>query len=341
MDANLFSGLLSAIINFSEEITGGDFIKSVAMGSNKFFYRVSTNFIIAISMEERFNELDAKPVLDHILNSFITMGYSEIALTTQDTLALQPFEQQIDIIVQDAINILTIRQDYGDLLNEQYQLAEKTDTPEVRMKKQKIEEAIENAEWALANSLYKDAIIYFHVAEELFRELGENDMAEWCTEMIEKAKQFETQETQIIAKLPPFPVRETVLLDTKKSPEKIEEITVPFQAPPVPIESTQTKEATNYQEPIKTEEPIKPVEPIKQEKKKDVSVQFRRIPYLLRPLTGAKKFPLLDSKVIPLCDGNHTVDDICKKTKLNRLKVSEILRKYHKKKLIGMKRAFQ
>ena len=130
VDANLFSGLLAAIINFSEEVTGGDFIKSVAMGSNKFFYRVSSNFIIAISMEERYNELDAKPILDHILNSFITMGYADLALSTQNTLLLEPLEKQIDEIIQDATNILTIRRDYGDLLTEQYQVAPFTDCQE-------------------------------------------------------------------------------------------------------------------------------------------------------------------------------------------------------------------
>ncbi len=168
IDSNLFSGLLTAIINFSQEITGGDFIKSVAMGRNKFFYNLSENFIVAISMDEKYTAEDAKSILEIILDSFISEGYAEKALESSEVWQLHPFEEAIDKIVQTFENsIILIRDDTG-IVEEMQKKAEEVVNPLLAKKKEEIEKAIENAEWALSGGNYKEAVKCFKTAADGF-----------------------------------------------------------------------------------------------------------------------------------------------------------------------------
>lgn len=64
---------------------------------------------------------------------------------------------------------------------------------------------------------------------------------------------------------------------------------------------------------------------------------IRIIPVLKKDISG-KKFPLEVANILQYCDGNHSIDEICKKTQYPRLKVDEVIRTYQKKKIIELKR---
>jgi len=65
---------------------------------------------------------------------------------------------------------------------------------------------------------------------------------------------------------------------------------------------------------------------------------FAKIPILNKKLTGKEKFPLDQVLILNLCDGEHTIDEIIKKTRLPRLTVEKIIKDAQKKKLISLKR---
>ena len=71
---------------------------------------------------------------------------------------------------------------------------------------------------------------------------------------------------------------------------------------------------------------------------KPSTTTFAKLPVLLKELTGKEKFPLNDVRVLQLCDGKHTIEDIIKKTKLSRLEIQNIVRNYQKKKVLNLKR---
>ncbi|MHA1271400.1 MAG: hypothetical protein ACTSPY_16525, partial [Candidatus Helarchaeota archaeon] len=62
-----------------------------------------------------------------------------------------------------------------------------------------------------------------------------------------------------------------------------------------------------------------------------------RVPIKLEGIEQ-KKFSMVEAKVIHLIDGKNTIEVICKKTNLPRLKVDEIIKKYQKKGWIKLKR---
>jgi len=66
-----------------------------------------------------------------------------------------------------------------------------------------------------------------------------------------------------------------------------------------------------------------------------------RVPVLKMKLTEKEKFPLKHMLVLQLCDGNHSVEDICKITQFPQLKVDLIIREYQKRKLIELRRIVQ
>ncbi|MFX0142420.1 MAG: hypothetical protein ACFFDN_52755 [Candidatus Hodarchaeota archaeon] len=321
IDSNLFSGLLTAIINFSAEVTGGDYVKAVTMGSKKFFYNISDYFIIAVSMDLGFNEVDAKIFLGNILTSFVKFGFADKALNNQDVLVLKPFELAIDKIVQNTAKGLAVTP--SDVNLSQYQAVQEIDSPEIKLKKAKIEDAIENAEWSLSMGYYKDAKIYFNIAVSLFKELAEFDMAKWCEEMIELTKMMELQ-TEVEA----YSQREeettqTISVETnditKESPIYTNQVEVTKK-----IDKPTIKPASK--ESVKT--------PIKPKSKK----YAQRRPILIKEIGEKQKLPFKDLKVLRFCDGSNSIEEICKKSKVPFIKVNEILKKYQKKKFIGIKR---
>ncbi|MHA1383711.1 MAG: hypothetical protein ACTSR3_08155 [Candidatus Helarchaeota archaeon] len=317
IDSNLFSGLLTAIINFSLEITGGDFVRSVAMGKNKFFYHLSDDFIIAVSMDEDFTEEDARPILQIILDSFISQGYAEQALINSDVFMLQPFEEEIDKMVQ-TIEESTIISQGSEGIVEKRKIPVKSEDTQIIQKKKEIEHAIENAEWAMAAANYKEAIGFFKIAGEGFNYLKEPDMAEWCFEMagLTKMLWLKTLEesTQYISR-PAQKITEQKSMENKV----ITDIKI-----------------KNKKRAISGSKKIQPLRI-----KTTTSELCKRLPYLQKHPGKKFKFPTPDSYIIPLCDGTRSIEEIAKITKINLLKVNEIIRKYQKKKLIKIKRVIK
>ncbi len=74
----------------------------------------------------------------------------------------------------------------------------------------------------------------------------------------------------------------------------------------------------------------RPVKP----KRKDL----KRVPLLIKPLTGKEKIPLEDVKILQYCDGTYSVDDICDETLYAILRVNMVIRKYEKKKWLKVLR---
>ncbi len=72
-------------------------------------------------------------------------------------------------------------------------------------------------------------------------------------------------------------------------------------------------------------------------KSKQVEKTAYRVPIKLDGIER-KKFSMIEAKVIHLIDGKNTIEDICEKTNLPRLKVDEIIKKYQKKGWIKLKR---
>jgi len=72
-------------------------------------------------------------------------------------------------------------------------------------------------------------------------------------------------------------------------------------------------------------------------KSKTLEKTTYRVPIKIEGLEN-KKFSMIEAKVIHLIDGKNTIEDICEKTKLPRLKVDEIIKKYQKKGWIKLKR---
>ncbi|NVM54901.1 MAG: hypothetical protein HWN66_14450 [Candidatus Helarchaeota archaeon] len=81
--------------------------------------------------------------------------------------------------------------------------------------------------------------------------------------------------------------------------------------------------------------PELPPQPV--EKKKG---RLKTIPLLVNPSIEKGKFPIEEVRVLNLCDGTYSVDEIVEETKLPRLNVNFIIRKYKKKKWLKIMRLF-
>jgi hypothetical protein len=80
------------------------------------------------------------------------------------------------------------------------------------------------------------------------------------------------------------------------------------------------------------------VEQPKEEKLKLKSApKSQRVPFLLKKL-GKQKFKIETSRILELCDGSHSITNICNETNYPKLKVEMTLRKYESKGWIKFKR---
>ena len=84
----------------------------------------------------------------------------------------------------------------------------------------------------------------------------------------------------------------------------------------------------------KKPEPFVPSIPSLKPKQKDL----KRVPLLIKPLTGKEKMPLEDVKILQYCDGTYCVEEICQETLYAILRVNMVLRKYEKKKWLKVLR---
>ncbi|MBD3227328.1 MAG: hypothetical protein GF329_03995 [Candidatus Lokiarchaeota archaeon] len=65
------------------------------------------------------------------------------------------------------------------------------------------------------------------------------------------------------------------------------------------------------------------------EKKK--KLKPRHVVKTTNKLKRSKKFALAETKILDLCDGNHSISDICNETSYSKLKVDSIIKKFKKK----------
>jgi hypothetical protein len=79
------------------------------------------------------------------------------------------------------------------------------------------------------------------------------------------------------------------------------------------------------------------LEEAKPKKEKKIEKTAYRVPIKQDGLEK-KKFSMIEAKVIHLIDGKNTIEAICEKTNLPRLKVDEIIKKYQKKGWVKLKR---
>ena len=95
------------------------------------------------------------------------------------------------------------------------------------------------------------------------------------------------------------------------------------------------------------EELKKSIESVEKEELKPTNVVFKRdiegkgfkeIPFLVKKLSGKEKFGDEEARVVGLCDGVHSVEDICNEIKIPKIKVKEIIKQYQKKNWVEMKR---
>ena len=210
IDKDLFSGFLTALFNFSKEISG-EVIRSVTMGSLKFFYQTTESMIVAISTDDKLDEIDIAPVMETVISDFIKQGYGEkLILNIQNNDFFKPFEKDLDVIISDFEEIFPIvskgRPKKKSKLKISEKLTDKIETPLLKtMKfersreitfqdedviKDRIIEALENAEYAINNSEFQEATIYYGVAAGLFKELGDFEEEKVCKKFANKSKEM-------------------------------------------------------------------------------------------------------------------------------------------------------
>jgi len=217
LDNDLFSGFMTAIFNFSKEISDfGESVHSISMGRTKFFYQSTENIIVVVSTDRRINEILIEPVMERIITEFQKKGYEALVTKRVQEIGLfEDFKAPLDNIVHDAEKTL------GSLITEEdaYIIEQKispqqrspilkavqasarteTEKAELQALEENVIEAIENAEQAISEGDIQGSIIYYGVAAGLFQRLGENEKAELCNNMIRQAKEvLSKQEAKVI-----------------------------------------------------------------------------------------------------------------------------------------------
>ena len=71
---------------------------------------------------------------------------------------------------------------------------------------------------------------------------------------------------------------------------------------------------------------------------KTIKKGVKMVPILKKKLSSKEKFSVEGARILGLCDGRHSVDDICEETKYSRLKVNDVIREHQKKDRIEVKR---
>jgi len=69
-----------------------------------------------------------------------------------------------------------------------------------------------------------------------------------------------------------------------------------------------------------------------------VTQSFKKLPLLIKKLDGKEKFPIEVATVLRFCDGEHSIEEICEKTKYPKVKVNSIIREYNQKKWLDLKK---
>lgn len=98
-----------------------------------------------------------------------------------------------------------------------------------------------------------------------------------------------------------------------------------------PISTTKIQETPPE---ITIETAIQSTEPLTKVSKKGLVM----VPVLTKKLSSTEKFTVEAVRILDLCDGKHSVHDICQETKYPILKVNQIIKEYQKKNWIEVTR---
>ena len=99
IDPDLFSGFITAMFNFSEEIAGEQ-VKNISMGNKRLFYRTTETLILVLQAGD-IKEKVINPYFGQIINAFIDEGYESKMITDPSNLTLlEPFLTTLDSIIQ-------------------------------------------------------------------------------------------------------------------------------------------------------------------------------------------------------------------------------------------------
>ncbi|MHA1230362.1 MAG: hypothetical protein ACTSPQ_06915, partial [Candidatus Helarchaeota archaeon] len=93
--------------------------------------------------------------------------------------------------------------------------------------------------------------------------------------------------------------------------------------------------------PPKIEIPKEKIEKIERKPEARVRSRARRVPLLMKEMTGKEKFKIDTAKVLELCDGTNSIEEIAEKTNLPKLKVDMIIKQFEKKGWIKISRVIQ
>lgn len=209
LDHDLFSGFITAILNFSEEITDVDeSIRSISMGSIKFFHLSTETVIFVVSTDKRVNEIIIEPFMERIIGEFRIQGFdANVTSGVQEIRIFEPFAMYLDSIVFEAEQVLETLVTEEETYISEKKSSQRQRSPilkavqaapqprtaeeasELQVLRDNVMEAIENAEHALTNGDIQGAIIYYGVAGGIFKRLGDAQNADLCDKMITQAKQ--------------------------------------------------------------------------------------------------------------------------------------------------------
>ncbi|MHA1299713.1 MAG: hypothetical protein ACTSO9_09780 [Candidatus Helarchaeota archaeon] len=219
IDKDLFSGFVTAFFNFSEEISG-EHIKSVTMGSFKFFYKNTETMILTLTADPNLGEDDITPIMEHIITEFVNQGYEEkLNQGVLKETIFEPFIKTLDEIVLNAINnlqeVVVNRQSQSKIAITSAKPIPKRDIPllevvkfertkiltdqDAQVIKENIIETLENAEYAISYSEFKEASIFYGVAAGLFEELGDLEKAQTFRQFANKLKDMAVYKEELLA----------------------------------------------------------------------------------------------------------------------------------------------
>ncbi|MFX0135087.1 MAG: hypothetical protein ACFFDN_15705 [Candidatus Hodarchaeota archaeon] len=275
IDKDLFSGFITAFFNFSEELSG-ESIRSVTMGSFKFFYLTTETMILTVAADFNLNETDIGPIMEEIISEFLVQGYgNKLTPDGIEESLFRPFAPTLDNIISNANEnlhyILEQRKERGTTLeikkpiskiaNPLVDAMKVRELPVVSIRdaeviKERVIEALENAEYAVNNSQYEEATIYYGVAAGLFNGLGDYENANICTQFAIKSKEMALYKGEL--ELQEIEVEKTTPLPIEAIDESIVEIVPIIDEQLIQNEKTrdivrkayQAEEAKRYAEAI-------------------------------------------------------------------------------------------
>ena len=218
------------------------------MGSFKFFYKYKDQIILTITADQNLEEADISPIMDEIMNEFIDQGY-ESKLTTGllDESIFDRFTKIIDKIVMNAIEELqslvinrqttfrttkpkavTRKKPSALVESMKFERSKVITEEEAQILKEKITETLEQAEYFINYSEFKEGSVLYGVAAGLFEELGDYEKAKVFKQFAEKLKDMAIYKTELLIEEARAEEEKSKAAEAKIVEEKIKEKIVPI-----------------------------------------------------------------------------------------------------------------